>query len=241
MAQWSATETPDAILDSAGLRSEFKNEKYELRESLDRCCRDRVNAGITLTDTNTLCRARFSELVDHTLTLELEDEELTSLPPLSTCMVSYFHAGKAHLFLSMVRDFHPETGGGRIFLRLPEQLAVSQVRWSFRVPMEGISEFSVRLRDQHGRLHSPACRDISFGGMRVEFSEFENPELERGDACDLILGYLGKEIRMRAEVRHRHGLSYGLHLPQAFEDGRFNPPDLYRWIVAALEQRCYGY
>jgi len=239
MSFWDAVKTEDEILDSTELRSEFRNEKMEVRDSILNCCRDKVEVGITITGLNRIHPGRFIELVGNTITFEL-DEANAQVPLLSTCMVSYFHEGKAHLFLSMVRDLHvQENSPAQLFLRLPEQVAVSQVRWSFRVPMEGLSEFSLEVRDEQGRCYSPLCRDISFGGLKAEFSEYEDPDLQPGDLCDLTMNYLGKELLLKAEVRHRRGHVYGLYLPQTFENGQFSPPEVYRWIVNALEKRCY--
>jgi len=239
MSFWDATKTGQEVLDASGLRSEFRNERIELRDSIRQCCEEKISAGVTLTDTNLVLHARFLELVDNTLSFEIKGP--ADLPVLSTVMVSYYHEGKAHLFLSIVREFNPETEDhpGTLHLRMPEQLAVSQMRWTFRVPMEGISEFSIALRDAQGRVHRPTCRDLSFGGLKVEFNEYEDPGFEIGSRCELTMSYLGKGIGLDAEIRHRQGSRYGIYLPQAFRDGTFNPPELYRWIVNALEQRCY--
>jgi len=192
-------------------RVEIKVESGILREALQECCSLRLNTGILQTNHNRICQGRFLEVGKDALTLETYPPEDLEFFPLSTCMVSWFLEGRAHVFISLVRECHAGAAedSRELQLRFPDQMAVSQFRWAFRVPASGIPGLEVALHCPRGGIFRPELRDLSFGGMKVEFPASQDPDLCLGGRGQLTLAYENKVITLDAEVRRRDGHSYG--------------------------------
>ncbi len=220
-------------------RTEYQLDLDDMQEDLRECCSQRVGVGIIQTDNNVICQGQFARLSENSIIFETYAPEEVQFFPLSTCMISYFREGKAHAFISLVRDSHPgrDSNSQRLFLRLPEQIAVSQVRWTFRVPTDGIPGFEVKLHCPRGNEFTPLPKDVSFGGMKVEFEPDEDPDLCLGGQGKLSMSYEGLSVTLDAEVRRRDGHSYGLFFPGVFKNDEFTPPEAYREIVKNLEKR----
>ncbi len=220
-------------------RTEYHNEASEVQEVLRECCSQRIGAGIIQADSNNICQGTFARVSESSVIFETYAPEEISFFPLSTCMVSYFRDGKAHAFISLVRESHPgrDSNSQRLFLRLPEQIAISQVRWTFRVPTDGIPGFEVKLHCPRGNEFTPKPKDVSFGGMKVEFEPDEDPDLCLGGKGKLSMSYEELTVTLDAEVRRRDGHAYGLFFPGVFKNEEFSPPEAYRDIVKNLERR----
>jgi len=220
-------------------RIESTIDPCDIKNSLRMCCAEQVMAGIIHTNSNRICQGVFSRISDNSVILNVDAPEDFHFFPLTTCMVTYFLDGKAHVFISFLKDVYKNDAGPsrRLFLRMREQMAISQVRWAFRVPTQGIPNLEVTLHCPSGENFNPVIRDLSFGGMRVEFRESEDPNLCLGGHGHLTLRHDDLEITLEAEVRRRKGHSYGLFFPGVFKDNEFDPPEVYRSIVNRLEKR----
>ncbi|MBC8366601.1 PilZ domain-containing protein [bacterium] len=240
MSFWkTGGENKEKTEKPAPSRTEFQDEVNDLTNTLQECCSKQVGVGIIQADSNLICQGKFARVSNSSVIFETYAPEEIQFFPLSTCMVSYFREGKAHAFISLVRESHPgrDKHSQRLFLRLPEQIAVSQVRWTFRVPTTGIPGFDVKLHCAKGDVYTPEPRDVSFGGMKVEFDKDGDPDLCLGGKGKLSMSYEGNSVSLEAEVRRRDGHAYGLFFPGVFKNEEFSPPEAYREIVKDLERR----
>ncbi len=240
MAFWkSGCETQEKPAKPSAERTEYHDEASDLVSALKECCSNQVGVGIIQTESDMICQGKFARVSESSVILETFAPEQIQFLPLSTCMVSYFREGKAHAFISLVRESHPgqDKHSQRLFLRVPEQIAVTQVRWTFRVPTTGITGFDVRLHCSKGDVFTPKPLDVSFGGMQVEFEKDGDPDLCLGGKGQLSMSYEGNTVKLEAEVRRRDGHAYGLFFPGVFKNEEFSPPEAYRAIVTDLEKR----
>ncbi|NEV63802.1 hypothetical protein [Thiorhodococcus minor] len=172
------------------------------------------------------------------MTFEVKDEEDFDFSLLSTCMVSYFSDGKAHVFVSTLRSYNTIIGGdsAQLVLRLPEDITVSETRGTFRIPMENVEGFTFQLLDARDRSYSPRCVNIGPGGMKLSFDDESDPGFEESDTLRTRINYRGRSVILMAEIRYHIGHSYGIFFPKVFEKCESEASEIYRWIVNALEE-----
>ena len=239
MPFWNTVSDESVIAASGENNPQFQDNVDGLREGLQACCRDEICAAILQTESNRICQASFSRVSSNSLVFDVNVPEGFDFLPLAACLVSYFHEGKAYTFVSRVRESHPgnKLSSRRLFLRLPEQVAVSQARWTFRVSLDRIEGFEVTLTPPWGSVFQATPLDLSLGGMRIEFPEKNDPDLDFGSKAKLSMRFEGHEVVLRAEIRSRENHAYGLFFPEVLKDGELDPPESYRSIVNAIEKQ----
>lgn len=212
-------------------------ECEEVLEEMRACCHEKISVGIIRTDDNQVFQGTFWAVEGTSVILKAETHGAHKLLPLSTCMISYSRRGQAHLFISLLRSVREESSGdvGFVSLKPPRQVAVAQVRGSFRIPLQDIPELEVSIQAPGQKPVRVLPCNISLGGMMVDFTDGSEP-LSKGSRCKVITRYKNKGMVMDAEIRHKNGSTYGLFFPRVYKGGRFDPPENYRWVVSSLER-----
>lgn len=121
------------------------------------------------------------------------------------------------------------------FLRRND-LSPSNLRRSFRVPLDPARRPSVVLRDGDA-VHFVTALDISVIGIHVACAADAAPDLSIGAAVRLTLAFEENSWAVPATVRWRDGRRYGLEFPYAFDGDDVRPPVWLSTLVAELERR----
>ncbi len=209
----------------------------DLRRTLSRCCDGGVPAVIVAPDTNGAFQARFSQAADDAVTFELLTDPGPAFKVLSTCCVSFWREGRAHVFLTSVLKAPQDTDEPAMLAVLfPRQIVGAEVRAALRVPVLEQTGARVQLEAGAGRVLEPRLVNVSLGGILVEFPVGGDPNLLVGDECQVSLKLRDMTARMKGEIRRHQGRQYGIFFPGVFKGGELAPPDGYRCIVALLEQ-----
>jgi len=201
-------------------------------------CDALLSAVVILPDFDFTSHARFAELTDDSVSLDLVSDVTDEPKLLATCTVSFYREGRAHIFISSVREFGRPNAGGfpRLVLRLPKQIVGTDVRETFRVPVVESAPLEVALTAGGGGPYQPRALDVSLGGMQLEFSADADPDLAVGTPCSVSLTLAKAVVELDGEIRRRSKHQYGVFFSGILKAGELRPPDTYRAIIIALER-----
>ena len=210
----------------------------DVRQTLTRCCDCGTPAIIVAPDANGAFQARFARVADDAVEFEVLADSGTTFKVLSTCCVTFWREGRAHVFLTSVLEAPRADGPGlpTLALLFPRQIVGAEIRAALRVPVLEQTGARVHLDTGGGRMLEPRLVNVSLGGVLVEFPVGADPNLLVGDECHVSLRLREMNVRLKGEIRRHQGRQYGLFFPGVFKGGELAPPDAYRSIVALLEQ-----
>ena len=200
---------------------------------LKECCAESRSVGV-LSD-GQLREAAFATISRDGLLLNiLCDVSVECFSILSLVCVTFSYGERSHVFLASVLDYQSPA----LLLKLPEQLATSEGRHAFRVPMLANSGLRVNVVASDKRDWNPHPVNLSLGGILIEFSRNNVPELTVGDELNVKLSLNEDAVSLRGVVRQRQGEQrYGILFPDVVRKGQVDPPEPLRKIVNEAERR----
>lgn len=208
-----------------------------MREVLASVCEHKQPGIVIATEAEEVFPCRFVSVTDQSLTLALMGAASGArFHPLGLCCVTFNTDGRSHVFLAHVRGFDPEAEPVPLLtVRLPARMTVEEVRTATRIPVIPESGLRVCVTTDDSHFREAMGHDLSLSGIQLSFAAEDDPGLaDDGEVqVELILG--STRSSLRARVRRRVGLRYGLVFPDAVRDGNVEPPAELRTIVTELE------
>src|SRR5262249_9209244 len=97
-------------------------------------------------------------------------------------------------------------------------------------------DVSVTLTDASRQPWAPIALDLSLTGILVEFRDPPIPQFPVGAPFGVELRLGSATVRLPAVVYRCHWQHCGLFFPSVVRDGRLEPPESFRAMVATLER-----
>ena len=149
----------------------------------------------------------------------IEIEVLDSPPGLflergENCTVIFADGFRTTLFVSPVLAFDADrTPLPSLRLEIPEQIARTEARHSFRVPLHPKAELRVALHTPNKVWH-PKPLDISVGGVLVQLPLHSGGELVEEDDLTIDLTVGSHSLSLEAFAQHRWGPFYAIYFSE---------------------------
>jgi len=229
--------TADAWDQGPGLTSGL-HDQMEITARLRECCFSCAPALVVLPDLDIVLQVRFADVSHEGLDVDLFSATGT-IHVGAVCCVSFLDRGRSCVFITQVvglRSTPPPDSPGLV-LMLPQLLAWTEARQSFRVPVvPGVGlVVHVGLDDSRSLVADPL--DLSFTGAALEFARNDDPGLPCAGHCSLELSLGGVRVKLEAIVERRFEHVYGLSFPGTRQGDVIRPPDGLRSIIRLLERR----
>lgn len=198
---------------------------------LHQVCAEAVAATLVTDGMHQVCRGRFRAVDDGRVVVEVTDPH-APLQSLALCTVIFATGDKTRVFISSVREVEAVDGGLRVALAMPEELAGTEGRTAFRVPVTQQAALRVLL-EVEGSAVEVEAEDVSLVGMAIHLPAGFEPQ--PGATVTAQVGDSEESIVLDAEVRRVDVGLCGLSFRDAVSGGRVEPPPELRRIVQRLE------
>lgn len=225
------------------IKGAFTNEAKGLEEHgdiakvLEQCCEYGAPALVICPDELSVYQAQFARRSPEHLILRLfTDHPVLPFRSMSLCFVSFAAHARAGMFISRVVLSQRQEGFHRLVIELPDQLASSETRKSFRVPVALETELLAVAVTDAGRKLRGRCTNVSLGGALVQFDREAAAWLPVGSKFTFGLKIGEIRVTNRAEVRRATEEGLGLFFPDAFQDGELSPSREHLALVRELER-----
>jgi hypothetical protein len=184
-------------------------------------------------------KAEFRAFSGEIVALDTLSDKSDLFPVASLCSVAFVYGDSSYVFLASVLGFHerPAPEPSRLELETPLQIAASNGRIRYRVPVFRDSMLETKVITENHRLVGARALNLSLTGMLVEFAEVMDPHLSVGAAVHVTLALGGHRVTLAGEVARTHGCQYGIFFRDAGAAGIVDPPEPLRKIVRILERR----
>jgi hypothetical protein len=202
------------------------------------CCRREIEVVVSsAADVQFQFMAIFHELEETHVSLRLPAEASgMALEPFTLLLLTYPSAEKMHAFLASVRGkAESDEHGELLLIDVPKSVHVCEAARSFRIPISDKMEFKTTITLGED-VHSPAARDLSQTGMRVEFPIGRVPEIPLGQEGMAELELEGRSASLLVRFRRRHSYGYGLYFIDSLEETVIQPTEDLREITSILER-----
>lgn len=208
----------------------------ETRRVLNQCCYHKVPATILVDHADTIIHGRFASVSNEAVTFDLFLSEEKILMPPSLCSVTFCTSPGSCVFLAPVQDYqYDRNQPGQLVLDLPSQIAKTEARSVFRMPLWHESGLDVSVWSDDVWNAQPI--NISLAGILIEFPWDNVPDFSVGAELHVELQLESQIAALAAVVRRRVGSRYGLFFPQVFSKGGIQPPKELRIILDLVERR----
>lgn len=196
----------DAMTSHWALKT-FQEADLQLRSQaalalLEECCREALPLELHGED-GRLRRVRIAALEGARVRLELEDPGERPRPD-STLSFSFAFEERLHHFFGVALESSAQEAAGDLSFEIatPREIRSSQVRRSFRIPVERIEGLLAEL-EMYGAVVPVTLLDISLGGARVRLPGSPAPAPEPGARGRLRLVYGSRRLFLEVELRRQ--------------------------------------
>jgi hypothetical protein len=184
-------------------------------------------------------QGRFVELTSESISIEIVTSPFETPGASSQCTVIYSAGGRTNIFVSPVLEFQQGPDHlPRLVLSIPDRIVVGEARNSFRIPLHPQTDLHVRIRSESGTWH-PRPKDVSLGGILVDFSEETEPDLPENTPVTVELGLQNQTAELEGFVGRCQGTLYAVYFAEALRElrsGWAEVPSVLRSIVDGLER-----
>lgn len=189
--------------EKAVVRRGLRIVDNRVRDILKECCKLASPATLLLPDTSQSYTTHFAEVTTEMVTLSLVGAGEVDYRNAAICFVTYSLGGRQHVFMTSM--IAPEEAGmagkGRVDLEMPPNLAITQMRRWYRVPVVDPKSVNLRVQGDEGRAHFPTLINLSTGGLLVEFDEKKIPIFADKEILRLRLSIDTLTLEREVEVR----------------------------------------
>src|SRR5262249_33267992 len=135
------------------------------------------------------------------------------------CCVSFSYQTILCGFVGCVLEIRPQsTGECRLVLSAPTDMAATNRRQSFRVPVLDETGLKVTIQKNNEAEFEVTPVNISDGGLQFDFDEDNRNRLSVGQFVSVELTYEGEIVRNVAEVCRLSGTRCALHFATPPDD-----------------------
>ena len=198
--------------DKAVVRRGLRIVDSRVPEILKQCCDLVSPATLLLPDTSKSYAAHFADVTTKTITLNLAGSGEIDYRNAAICFVTYSLNGRQHVFMtSMIAPDEAEMAVKRhVNLEMPPNLAITQMRRWFRVPVVDPKAVNLRVQGDEGPAYFPTLINLSMGGLLVEFDEKKIPSFADKEILRLRLSVDTLTVEREVEVRQPAGARCGM-------------------------------
>lgn len=180
----------------------------DMRHTLDsigvlaECCEQSSTCRVQLLHCNYSVTATFVAMQDQLIQIQTPSQDVKSpLVPHALFCVTFSYGTSLCAFLGCLIDLQRNLPDAEIiFSTYPEQLMVTNLRSSFRVPIIENSGLETIVRTYDGQQFTVLACDITNSGMEFEFTDCV-PDLSVGSMISIELKYRDQVVRRSAIVR----------------------------------------
>ena len=205
---------------------------------LRECCDQRAECLCQLVHSEDSMQAVFLGLGERGIEFQIPAEEACkSLHPKAICCVSFSYRTSFCAFVGCLLDvYQQESGERRLITAAPKDLAVTNLRQSFRVPVIRDACLETIIRTTNNRQITVSTLDIAEGGMEIQFPPDDEHGLAVGNNVAVELRFQGQIIQRKAEIRRLAGSRCGLYFGiPSDEDGCRQAATMHR-IMLSIQQ-----
>jgi hypothetical protein len=205
---------------------------------LSECCEVNAACRLQFAHNGYSARATFVALRPQGIELRLSAEENDEpLLPQAICCVSFPYKTTFCAFLGKLDEVHQLSSGGcRVVATTPKQLTTTNLRQSFRVPVNTEAGLVTTVRMPDDQAFVVQTRDIAESGLEIEFSRKDHPELTVGATLIAELQFRGEVVQRKCEVRRVAGKQCGLLFCRQPNEDEQRPADRMNGMLLSLQQ-----
>jgi len=206
---------------------------------LSECCEQEVSCRLQLVHSGHCVRATLQSLSKHGVLLRVAlDDHSDELRFHALCCVAFPHRSSLCAFLGCLLEIrNPDSAGREVVIGMPQLLAVTNLRQSFRVPVVHQSGLQVLFRLPDQRELVAEALNIAESGIEVKFAAKDNPPvLAAGTAVGVELRFRDELVQLTGEVR-RHQGTCAVEFAKPEGDGPQRQAVRLHGMVLSLQQR----
>lgn len=206
-------------------------------QRIDEFCEQKRLVSLTLADQERVLPCRFSGFESDSVTLEVLSpgtEELTGLP--LPCTLIFTDGNETNLLFGSAKSFTRDPGSfPKIRLRVADRISKTETRTSFRVPLSPTSKLQVTLRSEE-KEWTPRPVDISLGGILLDFSAVEVPDLWDCEDLTIKLTIDDQSVELDGFPGRRDDSCYAVYFSEALRSLRRAPTEIPRVLGGIIEK-----
>ena len=227
------TSTPSRSSEVDGMRYSLDSTRI-----LTECCEQSATCRFQLVHCVYSVHATFVAMHEEWIELQMPPNEGESpLIQHAICCISFSYGTSYCAFLGCLIDVRRMVPGElQIVVTFPKQLIVTNLRQSFRVPVVEKSGFETLIRTLKDEEYSVIARDITEGGIEVEFPPGTDPGLTIGSTISVEMRFKGEVVQRAATVRRTVDNRCGVAFVNAQDDNAQRQASRMRGMVLSLQQ-----
>lgn len=181
---------------------------------LSDCCEHHLLAVIVSPANGAAVSATFSALHDDAVEFDVRGQVHAAFDALASTVVSFQRRSITYVFAGSVVVFLPSLRSGKMRLTIPPFIVQPELRRYYRVPILDQGRVQVVIEDR-GYSYEPSLLNLSAGGMQVEFTPEEDPQLVRNSPLRVKIELDQYVTSYFAEVRHGATGKYGIEFMES--------------------------